>query len=164
MSDSPSSIEERIARLHANGIVDLHFDLLMDLYGKRDRTDVLVTDFLPEFKAGDVDVLAAAIYIEDQYLPDRALAVGLGQIARLYVERDRSDCFVIGVSGVVANCRRPRPCPGTGRSRTRTFIGTAQIDLACRKNNRIGRVRICSIIHAIPKQALTHPIKLKVRW
>src|SRR5437588_12102709 len=95
MSDSMSSVDKRIAQLQANGIVDLHFDLLMDLYGKRDRTDVLVTDFLPEFKAGDVDVLAAAIYIEDQYLPDRALAVGLGQIARLYVERDRSDCFVI---------------------------------------------------------------------
>ena len=95
MSDSPSSIDERIARLHANGLVDLHFDLLMDLYDKRDRTDVLVTDFLPEFKAGDVGVLAAAIYIEDQYLPDRALAVGLDQIARLYFERDQSDYFAI---------------------------------------------------------------------
>ena len=95
MSNSPSSMDKRIAQLHANGIVDLHFDLLMDLYNKRDRTDVLVTDFLPEFKAGDVGVLAAAIYIEDQYLPDRALAVGLDQIARLYLERDRSDCFAI---------------------------------------------------------------------
>ena len=95
MSDSPSSMDERIARLHANGIVDLHFDLLMDLYNKRDRNDVLVTDFLPEFKAGDVGVLAAAIYIEDQYLPDSALTVGLDQIARLYLERDRSDCFAI---------------------------------------------------------------------
>src|SRR5437588_6563384 len=95
MSDSASLIEERIARLHVNGIVDLHFDLLMDLYNKRDRTDVLVTDFLPEFKAGDVGVLAAAIYIEDQYLPDHALAVGLDQIARLYLEHDQSDCFAI---------------------------------------------------------------------
>ncbi len=95
MSDSPSSTDERIGRLHANGIVDLHFDLLMDLYSKRDRTDVLVTDFLPEFEAGDVGVLAAALYIEDQYLPDTALAVGLDQIARLYLERDRSDHFAI---------------------------------------------------------------------
>ena len=95
MSDSPSSMDKRVAQLHANGIVDLHFDLLMDLYNKRDRTDVLVTDFLPEFKAGDIGVLAAAIYIEDQYLPDSALAVGLGQIARLYLERGRSDHFAI---------------------------------------------------------------------
>jgi len=95
MSDSASSIDERIARLHAKGIVDLHFDLLMDLYNKGDRTDVLVTDFLPEFKAGNVGVLAAAIYIEDQYLPDRALAIGLDQMARLYLERDRSDSFAI---------------------------------------------------------------------
>jgi len=95
MSDSSSSMDKRVAQLHANGIVDLHFDLLMDLYNKRDRTDVLVTDFLPEFKAGDIGVLAAAIYIEDQYLPDSALAVGLGQIARLYLERGRSDHFAI---------------------------------------------------------------------
>src|SRR5438270_11001923 len=95
MSDSLSSVDKRIAQLHANGIVDLHFDLLMDLYDKRNRTDGLVTDFLPEFKAGDVGVLAAAIYIEDQYLPDRALAVGLDQIALLYLERDRSDSFAI---------------------------------------------------------------------
>jgi membrane dipeptidase len=95
MSDSSSSIDKRIARLHSNGIVDLHFDLLMDLYNKRDRADVLVMDFLPEFKAGGVGVLAAAIYIEDQYLADRALAVGLDQIARLYLERDRSDQFAI---------------------------------------------------------------------
>ena len=95
MSDSPSSMDKRVAQLHANGIVDLHFDLLMDLYNKRDRTDVLVTDFLPEFKAGDIGVLVAAIYIEDQYLPDHALAVGLDQIARLYSERDRSDYFAI---------------------------------------------------------------------
>jgi membrane dipeptidase len=95
MSDSASSIDQRIARLHANGIVDLHFDLLMDLYNKRDRADVLVTDFLEEFKAGDIGVVAAAIYIEDQYLPGGALAVGLDQIARLYLERDRSDHFAI---------------------------------------------------------------------
>ena len=32
---SRESIEDRIKRLHANGIVDLHFDLLIDLYEKR---------------------------------------------------------------------------------------------------------------------------------
>ena len=54
-------IEERINRLHANGLVDLHFDLMMDLYEKRDRTNVLATEFLPEFEAGNISVLGVAI-------------------------------------------------------------------------------------------------------
>ena len=46
------SIEERIDRLQANGVVDLHFDLPMDLYEKRERKNVLETEFLPESKPG----------------------------------------------------------------------------------------------------------------
>lgn len=88
-------IEERIDRLHARGLVDLHFDLLMDLYEKRGRANVLTTEFLPEFDAGNMAVLGAAIYIEDRYLPEMALRVGLDQIARLYVEAEMSDRFAI---------------------------------------------------------------------
>jgi membrane dipeptidase len=85
-----TAAEERINRLHAHGIVDLHFDMLMDLYEKRGRSNVLATDYLPELKDGDIGVLAVAIYIEDRYLPDRALPVALDQIARLYEEIDQS--------------------------------------------------------------------------
>ena len=60
----------------------------MDLYEKRDRTNVLATEFLPEFEAGNIGVLGAAIYIEDRYLPEMALRVALDQIARLYAEVD----------------------------------------------------------------------------
>ena len=81
-----NSIEERIDRLHANGIVDLHFDMPMDLYEKRDRTKVLATDYLPEMEAGNIGVLGAAIYIEDRYLPEMGLRVALDQIARIYGE------------------------------------------------------------------------------
>ena len=88
-------IEERIERLHAHGLVDLHFDLLMDLYEKRDRTDVLTTEFLPEFEAGNMAVVGAAMYIEDRYLPEMALRVALDQIARLHVEVEMSDRFSI---------------------------------------------------------------------
>ena len=70
-------IEERIDRLHAHGLVDLHFDLLMHLYEKRACTNVLTTEFLPEFDAGNIAVLGAAIYIEDLYLPEMALRVAL---------------------------------------------------------------------------------------
>src|SRR5256886_13726722 len=80
------SIEERIDRLQAAGIIDLHFDLLMDLYEKRQRKNVLETEFLPEFEAGNIGVVGVAIYIEDRYLPDAGLRVALGQIARLYAE------------------------------------------------------------------------------
>src|SRR5438045_8676607 len=84
MTATKKSIEERIDRLHADGIVDLHFDMPMDLYEKRDRGNVLATDYFPELEAGNIGVLGAAIYIEDRYLPEMGLRVALAQIARLY--------------------------------------------------------------------------------
>jgi membrane dipeptidase len=89
------SIEERIDRLHAGGIVDFHFDLLINLYEKRDRPGVLVSHFLPEFEAGGIGVLGVAIYVEDRYLPEMGLRVALDQVARLYAEVERTDRFVI---------------------------------------------------------------------
>ena len=80
------SIEQRIDRLQAGGIIDLHFDLPMDLYEKRERKKVLETEFLPELKAGNIGVVGVAIYIADRYLPDAGLRVALDQIARLYAE------------------------------------------------------------------------------
>src|SRR5882724_8407703 len=93
--NSKQSIEERIDRLHAGGVVDLHFDLPMDLYEKRDRKNVLETDFLPELEAGNIRVLGVAIYIEDRYLPETGLRVALDQIARLYAETEQSRRFAI---------------------------------------------------------------------
>ena len=95
MDPAPESTEERITRLHGKGIVDLHFDLPMFLYDNRDRKNVLASDFLPEFEAGDIGTVAAGIYIEDQYLPDKALQVALGQVARIYVEVERCDRLAI---------------------------------------------------------------------
>ena len=89
MIATETSIEERIDRLHANGIVDLHLDMPMDLYEKRDRGNVLATDYFPELEAGNIGVLGAAIYIEDRYLPEMGLRVALDQIARLYAEAEQ---------------------------------------------------------------------------
>src|ERR1700746_216366 len=89
------SIEERIDRLQAGGILDLHFDLPMDLYEKRQRKNVLETEFLPEFEAGNIGVVGVAIYIEDRYLPDTGLRVALDQIARLYAETQACQQFAI---------------------------------------------------------------------
>jgi len=95
MTAAGTQIDERITRLHAHGLVDLHFDLLMDLYEKRERTNVLAQEFLPEFEAGNIGVLGVAIYLEDRYLPEMGLRVALDQIARLQVEADLSDRFTI---------------------------------------------------------------------
>src|SRR5215470_11356079 len=89
------SVEARIDRLQKGGIVDMHFDLPMDLYEKRHSRDVLVTEFLSEFEAGHISVLGAAIYIEDRYLPQNGLRVALDQIARLYAETGTSERFAI---------------------------------------------------------------------
>src|SRR5580704_10412515 len=89
------SIEERIDRLQAGGIIDLHFDLPMDLYEKRQRKNVFETEFLPEFEAGNIGVVGVAIYIEDRYLPDTGLRVALDQIARLYAETQACQQFAI---------------------------------------------------------------------
>jgi len=89
------SIEDQIERLQAGGIIDMHFDLPMDLYEKRQRREVLETEFLPEFESGNVSVVGAAIYIEDRYLPEAGLRIALDQIARLYSETATSERFAI---------------------------------------------------------------------
>jgi len=89
------SMAERADRLHAGGIIDLHFDLLMDLYEKRGRKNVLETEFLREFEEGNVGVAGVAIYIEDRYLPETGLRVALDQIARLYAETEQCGRFAI---------------------------------------------------------------------
>jgi membrane dipeptidase len=89
------SLEKRIDRLQAGGIIDLHFDLPMDLYEKRQRKNVLETEFLPELEAGNIGVVGVAIYIKDRYLPDAGLRVALDQIARLYAEMQACQQFAI---------------------------------------------------------------------
>src|SRR5438105_439334 len=92
---SQESIDQRVARLHAPGIVDLHFDLLIDLYEKRNQPGGLVSHFLPEFEAGDVGLLGLAIYVEDRYLPEMGLRVALDQVARLYAEVEQTERFAV---------------------------------------------------------------------
>jgi membrane dipeptidase len=95
MTATEPSIEKRIERLHFEGVIDMHFDLPMDLYEKREHKNILATEFLPEFEAGGMSIIAAAIYIEDRYLPQNGLRVALEQIARLYAETAASERFAI---------------------------------------------------------------------
>jgi membrane dipeptidase len=93
-----NTIEERIERLHEKGVIDMHFDLPMDLYEKRAQPNVLAAQFLTEFEAGGMRIIGAAIYIEDRYLPERGLQVALDQIARLYTEAEQSKRCLICLS------------------------------------------------------------------
>ena len=78
MNASPESMDDRIARVHGAGMIDLHFDLPMFLYDHRNRDNVLADDFLSEFEAGDIGTVAAGIYIEDQYVPEQRAGSGAG--------------------------------------------------------------------------------------
>lgn len=82
----PTSMAAHIDRLIAPGVVDMHFDLLLDLYDRRSQRDLLRRDFLPDLRAGGMGVLGVAIYLEEQHLPEMALRVALDQVSRLYAE------------------------------------------------------------------------------
>jgi membrane dipeptidase len=106
MNASTKLMDDRIARLHGLGIIDLHFDLPMFLYDHRNRENVLADNFLPEFEASDIGTVAVGIYIEDQYVPERALEVALAQVARVYVEAER--CHRFDVCRSYAEIKRAR--------------------------------------------------------
>jgi membrane dipeptidase len=81
-----NTVEERVSHLHAGSLVDMHFDLPLNLFWNRTRRNIIATDFLPELEAGDIGLLGVAIYVEDKYLPDQALRVALDQVALLHIE------------------------------------------------------------------------------
>ena len=76
-----NTVEQRISQLHQGGLVDMHFDLPLGLFWNRTRKNIIATDFLPELEAGDIGLVGVAIYVEDKYLPDRALKVALAPAA-----------------------------------------------------------------------------------
>ena len=83
---SADSINERVARIQAGGIIDMHYDLPLGLFLQRSRRNIIPTDFLPQFEGGDIGLLGVALYVEDEYLPNDGLRVALDQIALLQEE------------------------------------------------------------------------------
>ncbi|MDQ6940706.1 MAG: dipeptidase [Verrucomicrobiota bacterium] len=83
--NSAKEMEERISRLHADRLIDLHFDLPLSLFWNRARKNIVATDFHSEFEEGDIGLLGVATYVEDKHLGD-ALRVALDQIALVYAE------------------------------------------------------------------------------
>ena len=88
-------MENRVSRLHSGGLVDLHFDLPLSLFLSRPRRNVVASDFLPEFEAGDMRLIGLALYIEDEYLGERALRVALDQVALLKAEVELNPRLVL---------------------------------------------------------------------
>jgi membrane dipeptidase len=152
MTAPEKSMKQRIDQLHADGVVDLHFDMPMDLYEKRKRISVLATDFLPELEAGDIGVLGVAIYIEDRYLPEMGLRVSLDQISLLYTEAQGSGRFAICKSYEnILDARKARKIAllitmegveplGTDRELLRSFyeLGVRAIGLTHARRNAAG--------------------------
>src|SRR5437773_6496265 len=165
MNASPESMDDRIARIHGAGMIDLHFDLPMFLYDHRNRDNVLADDFLSEFEAGDIGTVGAGIYIEDQYLPERALEVALEQVARTYVEAERCHRFAIcrsyaeikrareqGKIGLLIAMEGAEPL-GTDLNLLRIFyeLGLRVIGLTHARNNAAGSGGVFSPTGSSPK-------------
>jgi membrane dipeptidase len=162
------SIEERIDRLQAGDVIDMHFDLPMDLYEKRDRKNILATEFLPAFETGGMSIIAAAIYIQDRYLPQNGLRVALDQIARLYAETAASQRFTIcknfreiqkaresGRIGFLITMEGVEPL-GTDLNQLRVFyeLGVRSIGLTHARTNAAGHGGIFAASGS-PRQGLT---------
>ncbi|MGZ5021892.1 MAG: dipeptidase [Chthoniobacterales bacterium] len=81
-----NDVEERISRLHAGRLIDMHFDLPLSLFWNRARQNVVASDFLAQFEEGDIGLLGVATYVEDKHLGAPALQVALDQVARVYAE------------------------------------------------------------------------------
>lgn len=90
-----NTIEERTSRLHAGGLIDLHFDLPLGLFLSRGRHNIIASDFLPQFEAGDIGLLGVALYVQDQHLGEQALRIALDQVALLKRELDNIPRLVL---------------------------------------------------------------------
>jgi membrane dipeptidase len=89
------AIEASIEKIHQFGVVDLHFDMGSHLFEQREHAHVLERDFAADYERGGVGVIGAAVWLQDEFLPELALRNGLDQIARIYKEVEADPRFVI---------------------------------------------------------------------
>ena len=147
------SLEARIERFHTPGIVDMHFDLPLDLYDRRTQRGLLRDEYVPELRAGGVGLVGAALYIEDKDLPELGLRVALDQIARLYEEvalaaddvaicrsyAEIEQAFATGKIGVLVTMEGVEPL-GTDLHLLRVFyeLGVRSLGLTHARRNMAG--------------------------
>jgi membrane dipeptidase len=91
-------------------VVDLHFDLPLDLYEKRvnkhEPIGVLGRDFWQQLHDGGIGLVGAAIFLDDRYLPELALRVALDQLALLHEEVAHDSRFAVCRDGTEIEAAR----------------------------------------------------------
>ncbi|MBK8799099.1 MAG: hypothetical protein IPM07_23595 [Anaerolineales bacterium] len=58
------SLDARIHRMHTPGLIDMHFDLPLDLYDRRGQQGLLRDEFAPELRVGGVSLVGAALLLK----------------------------------------------------------------------------------------------------
>lgn len=82
-------------------VANTHDDFLCEVFYKRQqgRTNVIASDYLPRFQKAHLNLVIAAIYIEDIFVPHMATHVALDMIGALYAEeRESQGAFSICTS------------------------------------------------------------------
>ena len=91
-------LDARVRHIHHN-VVDLHFDLLFELYEKRvnkhEAVGVLGREFWQKLHDGGIGLVGAAIYLDDRYLPELALRVAIDQLSLLDEEVTHDPRFAV---------------------------------------------------------------------
>ncbi len=89
------------ARLNAESfVIDAHFDLAWDVANQRERgkKNVIARQYLERFREGGFNLVVAAVFIENFFLPEMGLRRALDQISHLKDELD-------DLAGAVGLCR-----------------------------------------------------------
>ncbi|WP_066291662.1 dipeptidase [Bacillus sp. FJAT-29937] len=136
-------------------IIDAHFDLLMDVSIQREngRKKVIETDYFPRFKQGGINIIIAAIFIDNNYLPEMGLRKALSQISALYEElkespdrlmlclnkNDMIEAQKSGKIGFLLSLEGAEPI-GTDISLLRVFfeLGVRNLGLVWSRRNAVG--------------------------
>lgn len=83
------SLSARVAEFHRQAfIVDAHFDLPLDIAYRRERGErnIIESSYIENFRSGGVNLIVAAIYVHDYFLPEMGLRKALDQISYLHDE------------------------------------------------------------------------------
>lgn len=69
-------------------IIDAHFDLTYEVANLRERgqSEVVRNNYLDQLRAGGIDMIVSAIFIDDVFLPEMGLRKALDQISWLHTE------------------------------------------------------------------------------
>jgi len=84
---------EQVEDIHRRAFtVDAHFDLTYEVANRRERgrKKIVDTSYIQQFRAGCIDLVVSAIFIDDFFLPEMGLRRSLDQISYLLEEIDET--------------------------------------------------------------------------